>query len=371
MLGCLPDAASAFMDTQDFKSAQDGGEGPAEAPSPEPLLQPDELLSGPQGSPISARLRREFFGVAFVGPRGIRSGWRLSIWVVAAVAAGLVFGGLAALTVRSAPAQTQPLGVVFGDGIPFAGVLAATILMARIERRSLADYALPLSAVFGRQFWQGVVWGLVALSVLLGAIRLCHGFDLGSVALSGSGLAEYAALWAIAFLVVGLFEESAMRAYALFTLSDGIRFWPAAGLLSGIFGAVHLGNGGESWVGTLAAALIGLFFCFTVRRTGSLWFAVGMHSAWDYAESFIYSVPDSGVMISGHLLNSSLRGPVLLTGGSVGPEASVFVFVIIAALFVVFGLTHRDVRFPRPTTPRPPEPATAARSAECVLRLEA
>jgi membrane protease YdiL (CAAX protease family) len=152
-----------------------------------------------------------------------------------------------------------------------------------------------------------------------------------------------------------------MRAYALFTLSDGIRFWPAAGLLSGVFGAIHLGNGGETWVGALAASLIGLFFCFTVRRTGSLWFAVGMHSAWDYAESFIYSVPDSGVTVTGHLLNSSFHGPAWLTGGTTGPEASVFVFVIIGALFIVFGLTRRDARFPRLSAVQLFEPAFARR----------
>jgi uncharacterized protein len=358
------------MDTQDFKPAQDGGERQAEAPSPEPLLPPDEFVSGPQGSTISARPRREFFGVVFVGLHGIRSGWRLCIWAIAAGTAVFALGGLVALIVRYVPAETQPFGLIFGDGIPLVGVFAATILMSQIEHRTLADYALPLREAFGSSFWQGVVWGLAALSVLLGAIHLCHGFDLGSVALSGSGLADYAVLWAIAFLVVGLFEESVMRAYALLTLSDGIRFWPAAGLLSGIFGALHLGNGGESWVGASAAALIGLFFSFTVRRTGSLWFAVGMHSAWDYAESFIYSVPDSGAVISGHLLNSSFHGPVWLTGGAVGPEASVFVFVIIGALFVVFGLTHRDVRFPRPATPRPPEAALAARSTHYVLRLD-
>jgi hypothetical protein len=289
---------------------------------------------------------------------------------VAAATAGFVFGGLAALIVRHPLAQTQPLGVVFGDGIALAGVLAATILMTRIEHRTLADYALPVREAFGSQFWRGALWGLVALSLLLGTIHLWHGFDWGSLALRGTGLADYAVLWALAFLVVGFFEESVMRAYALFTLAGGIRFWPAAGLLSGVFGAVHLGNTGETWVGALAAALIGLFFCFSVRRTGSLWFAVGLHFSWDYAESFIYSVPDSGAMITGHLLNSSFHGPVWLTGGTVGPEASVFVFVIIGALFVVFGLTHRDVRFPRPTAPRPLGAAFAAPSLEPLLRLD-
>jgi uncharacterized protein len=359
------------MDTQDPDSVRNGQEGQAERPTEEPPPLSAESAPGSGSSPAPARPRREFLGTVFVGPRGIRSGWRLSIWVIAASATGFVLGGLTMLVVRHAPAQTQPLGIVFGDGIGFAGVLAATVLMARIERRTLADYAWPARGAFGKQFWQGVLWGLVALSVLLGAIHLWHGFDLGSLALSGSRLADNAVLWAIAFLVVGFFEESLMRAYALFTLADGIRFWPAAGLLSGIFGAVHLGNSGESWVGALAAALIGFFFCFTVRRTGSVWFAIGMHFAWDYAESFIYSVPDSGVMVTGHLLNSSFHGPVWLTGGTVGPEASVFVFVIIGAVFVAFGLAHRGVHFPRPAAIRPVETGFATNAGESPLRLDA
>jgi membrane protease YdiL (CAAX protease family) len=86
--------------------------------------------------------------------------------------------------------------------------------------------------------------------------------------------------------------------------------------------------------------LIGLFFCFTLRRTGSLWFAVGMHASWDWGESYLYSVPDSGGMVPGHLLNSSFHGPRWLTGGSVGPEGSVLVFVVIAAAWVVFDLIY-------------------------------
>jgi membrane protease YdiL (CAAX protease family) len=358
------------MDTQNPEHVQGEAAGQEESPlAGSPQLAEASTAATP-GSHTPEPAARGLFEAVFVGPRGMRSGWRLCIWAIAAGTALFALGGLVALIVRHVPAETQPLGVIFGDGIPFVSVLAATTLMSRIEHRTLADYGLPLREAFGSQFWQGVLWGLASVSVLLGAIYLCHGYDLGSVALSDSWLADYAVLWVIAFLVVGLMEESVMRAYALFTLADGIRFWPAAGLLSGIFGAIHLGNGGESWVGALAAALIGLFFCFTVRRTGSLWFAVGLHFAWDYAESFIYSVPDSGVMVTGHLLNSSFHGPAWLTGGTVGPEASLFVFVIIVALFVVFGLTHRDVQFPRPTAVRSLEATLASHSGASVLRLE-
>jgi hypothetical protein len=96
----------------------------------------------------------------------------------------------------------------------------------------------------------------------------------------------------------------------------------------------------------LSAFSIGLFWCFTVRRTGSLWFAIGLHASWDYSESFIYSVPDSGLTATGHLLNSSLHGPRWLTGGSVGPEGGVLIFVIIIMMSAAFDRLYRDVKFP-------------------------
>ena len=104
-----------------------------------------------------------------------------------------------------------------------------------------------------------------------------------------------------------------------------------------MFGGLHLiGNVGETWLGSLCAALIGLFFCFTLRRTGTLWFAVGMHASWDWGESYLYSVPDSGGIITGHLLRSSFHGSRWLTGGTVGPEGSVLAFVVIGAAWVMF-----------------------------------
>ena len=101
-------------------------------------------------------------------------------------------------------------------------------------------------------------------------------------------------------------KSSLLRGYAQFTLARGIGFWPAALVLSCGFGLIHLRNDGEQWRGLLAAAFIGFFFCLTLRRTGNLWFAVGFHAAWDWGETFFYSVPDSGMVAPGHLLSSSL-----------------------------------------------------------------
>jgi len=67
--------------------------------------------------------------------------------------------------------------------------------------------------------------------------------------------------------------------------------------------------------------------------------------AWDWGESFLYSVPDSGAVLPGHLLNSSLHGPDWLAGGSVGPEGSYLVFVVIGMLWVLFDRAYPEVKY--------------------------
>jgi membrane protease YdiL (CAAX protease family) len=143
-------------------------------------------------------------------------------------------------------------------------------------------------------------------------------------------------------LLVGLAEEFAFRGYLLSTLSSGIGFWPAAVLLSLLFGVVHLGNPGETFAGVAGVFAIGMFFCFTVRRTGHLWFAIGQHAAYNFGQAFVYSVPNSGTLIQGHLLNARLEGPQWLTGGPAGPEGSVLAFLILALMFVLFSRIYRS-----------------------------
>ena len=309
---------------------------------PKPFSPPERGLEALEAQPLlTANLEPGLAGRIFEGPNGIRAGWRLLIFLVLTALLALALLTLISPLLR----KVNFPGVLTGEGAVFLAALAASLVMGRIEKRSLAAYGLPLRGAFGAQFWFGAFWGFAALTALLAAIHLGHGFDFGSMALSGRSLVSYAALWGVTFLAVGFAEEYLFRGYPLATLSTGMGFWPAAILLSALFGAVHIRNAGEDWRGALAAALIGLFFCLTLRRTGSLWFAIGLHAGWDYSESFIYSVPDSGAMIPGHLVNSSFHGPAWLTGGSVGPEGSALVFAVVGGLFLIFSLTHGETRF--------------------------
>src|SRR5208283_224689 len=157
----------------------------------------------------------------------------------------------------------------------------------------------------------------------------------GNLILHGGDVFRWGAFHLALFLVVGLYEEFLFRGYVQFTLGLGIGFWPAAVLLSAGFGYVHLSNGGENWIGAASVATIGLLFAFTLRRSGNLWYAVGLHASFDWGETFLYSVPNSGTVMEGHLSNSVLHGPAWLTGGTVGPEGSVFCFLTMGLQFLV------------------------------------
>jgi|SRR5579862_5798936 len=271
----------------------------------------------------------------FVGQEGLRPGWRIFLYVGMGIIVFFVLSSFERLI------PEHGAGFLW-EAFYIQAVLAISsvipaLAMAKIENRQFCVYGLGLRKVRVHLFCLGLVWGIVAISVLMLLMRGVGVFSYGSVGLHGMRIAKFAAFWGAFFFLVGIFEEFTFRGYTQFTLSQGVGFWPAAVLLSLMFGGLHLiGNVGETWLGSLCAAMIGLFFCFTLRRTGSLWFAVGMHASWDWGESYLYSVPDSGGMVTGHLLQSSFHGSRWLTGGTVGPEGSVLAFVVIAATWVVF-----------------------------------
>lgn len=301
-------------------------------------MDSEPLHDPPSISPSMGPPPEEFPGNIFLNDGGLRAGWRLLVYAL--FVAGLGVGGGILLLQFVPPLRSLSFsGYLFADeAFCFLVVFGAALIMARLERRPAGVYGLPLQGAFEKLFWQGCLFGLAEISALIGLVSALGGYSFGSLALTGRELLRWGILWAIFFILVGLFEEFLFRGYTQFTLADGIGFWPAAILLSCFFGAVHLDNPGEDWVGAASVVSIGLVFAFALRRTGNLWFAVGWHASFDFGETFLYSVPNSGVVFDGHLSNATLHGANWLTGGSVGPEGSVFSFVTmgISALAIHF-----------------------------------
>jgi uncharacterized protein len=232
--------------------------------------------------------------------------------------------------------RSSPYFLLIEESAEFAVVYAASLVLSRLERVPPRTYGLPLNRALGKLFWQGAAIGLCEISLLVGLIFAFGGYSAGSLALHGPRILYWALIWGAVFLFVALFEEFAFRGYLLHTLAQSIGFWPAAIILALGFGILHRFNQGENLAGVAGVIAIALVFALTLRRTGTLWLAVGWHAAYDFGETFLFSVPDSGGMFSHHLSNATLQGPVWLTGGTVGPEGSIFGFLLMGVLALVF-----------------------------------
>lgn len=320
----------------------------------------------------------------FIGPQGLRSGWSALIWIALMTLFLAAFGQLFTyLHLVSRTAGVTPANMFFTELAALLALLVSSGIMALVERRNILDYNLrgPRRT---QNFFAGLGTGFVALSILVGSLAAGGWLHFSGTALSGAAIVKYGAIWGATFLLVGFFEEGTMRCYLQATLSRGINFWwalavnagvclmlilrvkgngvrgdyalaliglvpcyllhqkksagngfwQAAWVTSTLFGYAHTANGGENWIGIFAAGAIGFVFCVSIRVTGSAWWAIGTHAGWDWAETYFYGTPDSGLVASGHLLNTSLAGPALWSGGTDGPEGSLLVIGVIILLLL-------------------------------------
>ncbi len=312
----------------------------------------------------------------FFGNDGLRAGWSLLLFLI--IAAALFVPASAIITLArtrqlpsaaiSRSADRSVSMTVIADGVLLLGVALSTAAMSRIERRPIAAYGLGHTPGALRHLLAGLFWGFVCLSALVLVLWSSHLLVFDGHLLSGGSTLRFGAEWAVAFLLVGLFEEYLLRGFLQFTLaralsgiygaisatrlSDLLGFWTAAVILSFVFGISHSTNPGESPLGLFTAGCAALVFLFSLWRTGSLWWAIGFHTAWDWAQSFLYGVPDSGTMMQYHLLASHPVGRPILSGGSTGPEGSIFVFPVLVVASVIIGVT-----LPRRAPSRPSKPS--------------
>lgn len=330
----------------------------------------------------------------FWGPGGLRTGWSVLLFflVTLVILFGVGSGAKAVLRglIDFKKDGNVPILASIGQTIEVIGVFGAAWICARVERRRVTDYNLGGSRRL-QHFAVGLLAGFAALSALVGAMAAGGWLRFGPVAAVTGAVLQAAVLWAIAMLLTGLGEEGAVRCYLLFTLTRGIDlwwaiglqaamclsciffvhnegkwgvyamtalglgpvlwlhmrksqasgFWQAAWVTSTFFGFIHTGNNGENWIGIFGAAAIGFVFCVSVRLTGSAWWAIGFHSAWNWAETFFYGTSDSGMAAKGHFLTTTPTGSTLLSGGTDGPEGSLLIVPLIAlaliAVILVYG----------------------------------
>lgn len=282
------------------------------------------------------------------GPKGLRAGWRLLIFLLMLVAMGVVARAIIIrflIPAGFSPEEFTPLKVAVPDAFFVVIVTVAAWVMSKIEGRKIGQYGLPLKPTLIKHLWLGLWIGFLASGATVLIIYLLHGLQIASPTIQGTTILMSAGAWGGAFLLSAIAEEFLFRGYAQFTLTTGIGFWPAAAVLSALFGLGHLSNKGENILGALSVVSFGLLLCLFLRRTGTLWCAVGFHLGYDWSQTFLYGVPNSGLAPSHNLFQATFHGPPWLTGGTVGPEASVICLLVLAVVAILFSLMHREAKY--------------------------
>jgi membrane protease YdiL (CAAX protease family) len=301
----------------------------------------------------------------FIGKDGLRAGWSLSIFLALFVSLVFALGsGFNIIFIRwlhlikksdlYGTADVPAARVFLNCFLIFLAALLATWIMSKIERRPNSVYGLGGGHKL-RLFLIGLGSGVGCF--LLMVLTLWSGglLVIDSRLLFGGDILRYGAIWLVALLMVGLFNEYTFRGYLQYTLTRGLSgfcrwafktshsavlgFWIAAAVTSAVFafGAYSIAS---PVLMLVSVALFGMVQCLSLWRTGSLWWAIGFHMATDWTTSFLFGLPDGGERLQHRLLATHPAGNPILSGGTTDPGSSILIFPILAimVLIVLFAL---------------------------------
>lgn len=300
----------------------------------------------------------------FLAPdRRLRPAWRF--WIsIAAISVATVFSGTLASLAPKTAAQGYAPEFLFNTALLLAllGAFAALLYLLDRERGYvLGAMGLRLDRAALRDSLAGTALGAGMVAVSVGFIAMVGRVEFHWVGGGGPRVAVMVLGVAYITMVAAMNEEVAFRGYPFQRLVEGLG--PAGGivLLSVLFGALHLGNPHVSLWGFLNTIEIGALLAVAYLRTRSLWMPWGIHFGWNFTLGLGFGLPVSGLDDFAVAVQGTATGPVWLTGGSYGIEASLTGSLVIAlALFPLLRLTPaRPAPVPAPLPTPAPELAKA------------
>ncbi len=252
------------------------------------------------------------------------------------------------------PTATAALAATLAAG---GGSAAFLLVVRRLERRPVTEFG-------GRGALRECAAGLATGAALFGA-------TIGVLALAGcysavpTGRAD--AMLIPLFVSVGsaVLEEVMFRGLLFRLVEEARGTWVALAVSSTVFGVAHLANPGATLLAAVAIAIeAGVLLGAAFLATRRLWLAIGLHAGWNFAQSGIFGVPNSGLQMEG-LLRGRLEGPAWLSGGAFGVEASIVALAVCgsAGIAMLWRARRAGRIVPRPQRRLPVAAGSAGRSA--------
>ena len=177
--------------------------------------------------------------------------------------------------------------------VPFIGILVYTLVTKR--NRFIFRSFMPTAA--GNRL-SALLWGLlvgfvmnfgcIVWALLAGDIKLFLNFTIDQIPFYVFAL--------VCVFIQSTSEELWCRGFMYERINVHYPLWVAI-LVNGLFFAsLHTMNPGAGVLPIVDIAICGLSFSIAKWYTGSIWFPMGIHTAWNFTQNYLFGLPNSGLV---------------------------------------------------------------------------
>ena len=210
----------------------------------------------------------------------------------------------------------------------------------------------PLSTLgFVKKNWLKYLgWGILLSLLQMGVIALVYQVSgIGSFVLNELSLEPLLFILGLFpfWLLQGGTEEVATRGWLLTRIAARTNLPLAIAISSSLFGILHMGNAGVTFLSVLNIILDGVLAGLLFIYTDSIWLVVAQHGTWNYVQGNLLGFQVSGTGADASIFSFTMGdGPVWLTGGAFGAEGSIITtLVLLVSLVIVYRLGERKEKF--------------------------
>lgn len=216
-----------------------------------------------------------------------------------------------------------------------SGYLSYALYVELIERRTPDELTFDGAAA---ELGGGILLGGGLFALIMGLLWLPGIYQVDG---TNSWLVIFPAL--AGNVPAGFLQEILFRGIIFRLTEEAFGTLWAMLISAALFAAIHFVTRQANIIGTFSfAASAGVLLAAAYLLTRRLWLSIGLHIAWDVTSDGIFGVgfSESTSQPTQGLLNGSLNGPALLTGGAGGVEnALLTALVITAACFILIRIT--------------------------------
>ena len=232
--------------------------------------------------------------------------------------------------------------ILYYELFSFVFILLLFIFWVKvIEKNSLSTLG------FVKRNWlKYLAWGILLSLLQMGVIALVYQVcGIGTFELNELSLEPILFILGLFpfWLLQGGTEEVATRGWLLTRIAARTNLPLAIGISSSLFGILHLGNSGVTFISLLNIVLDGVLAGLLLIYTDSIWLVVAQHGTWNYVQGNLLGFQVSGTGADASIFSFTMgSGPDWLTGGEFGAEGSIITtLVLLVSVVIVYRLGER------------------------------